>query len=80
MSAHAKMTRIEAPTDRLKKDIDRQERAAARGARAEAGEQARLDFARASMEADQAAVRKMSEALSGRLDSAIGRLKLMLES
>ena len=73
------MTRIESATDRLKKAIDRLERAAGRSARVEAGEQSRLDFARASMEADQAALRKMADALSGRLDSAIGRLKLMLE-
>jgi hypothetical protein len=73
------MTRIESATDRLKKAIDRLERAAARGGRKQDGEQPRLDFARASIEADQAALRKMADALSGRLDNAIGRLKLMLE-
>ena len=73
------MTRIESATDRLKKAIDRLERAAARGARKQEGEQPRLDFTRASIEADQAALRKMADALSWRLDSAIGRLKLMLE-
>lgn len=77
------MTRIEAATDRLKKAIDRLERVAGRGSQgrkdAAVGEQPRLDFARASIEADQAALRKMAEALSGRLDNAIGRLKLMLE-
>ncbi len=74
------MTRIDSATDRLKKAIDRLERVAgARGGRKAEGEQPRLDFARASIEADQAALRKMADALSGRLDSAIGRLKLMLE-
>ncbi|HXV24966.1 MAG TPA: hypothetical protein VED46_11980 [Alphaproteobacteria bacterium] len=74
------MTRIETATDRLNKAIGRLERAvAARGGRKGEAEQPRLDFARASIEADQAALRKMADALSGRLDSAIGRLKLMLE-
>ena len=47
--------------------------------RKQEGDQPKFDFARASIEADQAALRKMADALSGRLDSAIGRLKLMLE-
>jgi hypothetical protein len=72
------MTPIEAATDRLKKAIDRLERAASRLPRTEP-EQPRLNFGRSSAEADPAALQKMADGIASRLDSAIGRLKLMLE-
>jgi hypothetical protein len=72
------MTPIEVATERLKKAIDRLERAAARLPRGEA-EQPRLNFGRSSGDADPAALQKMADGIASRLDSAIGRLKLMLE-
>ena len=70
-------TRIEDATERLLLAIERLERAIGREPQNK-GERERLSRALATAEADQAALQRVADTVTSRLDLAIGRLKLIL--
>lgn len=73
------MSRLDAARQRLERAVARLERAA-ETCRARAGERAKLDSALEAARAESKALREAGVAVSSRLDSVIGRLKLALEA
>ena len=69
------MSQLEQATQRLDAAIARLEQAAATG-----GEATAVSAASAEAEQDNALLRDRAEAVAGRLDKAIDRLKTLLES
>lgn len=73
------MTRLEEATRKLQAALDRLEQAAARRP-AEAPDIADLQAEIATLRRENAELRELGGSVSGRLDAAINRLKLVLEA